>query len=127
MNRNLLILLAEKLALFNQRALAGEALSQASREDWLRTYSRLIANLTARSEAPIVAMKNIPPALVNEQSRNRWPVCRSSRNTRSTLACDGDLHNTAGRAWQYLYVVLQHSALLSHQANKNADSFVEGR
>ena len=33
MNRNLFILLAEKLALFNQRVLAGEALSQASRED----------------------------------------------------------------------------------------------
>lgn len=73
MNRNLMILLAEKLALFNQRALAGEVLSQASREDWLRTYSRVIANSSARSDAPIVAMDNLPAAAVNEQSSKRWP------------------------------------------------------
>jgi len=73
MNRNLMILLAEKLGLFNQRVLAGEALSQASREEWLRTYSRLIANSAARSDAPIVAMDNLPAAKVNEQSSKRWP------------------------------------------------------
>jgi len=73
MNRNLMILLAEKLGLFNQRALAGEALSQTSREDWLRTYSRMIANSAARSEAPLVALDNLPAAAVNEQSRMRWP------------------------------------------------------
>ena len=43
-----MILLAEKLGLFNQRALAGEALSQTSREEWLRTYSRMIAEFRPR-------------------------------------------------------------------------------
>jgi hypothetical protein len=72
-NRNLAILLAQKLGLYNQRALAGEAVTQASREDWLRTYSRMIANLSARSDAPILAMDNLPPATVNDRSRSRWP------------------------------------------------------
>jgi hypothetical protein len=72
-NRNLVILLSTKLGLFNQRALAGEALTQVSREDWLRTYSRMIANLDARFEAPIVAMDNLPPTKVNDKNRVRWP------------------------------------------------------
>jgi hypothetical protein len=74
MNRNLMILLAEKLGSFNQRALAGEALSQRAREDWLTTYSRAIANLGARSDAPILAMDNLPPSTVDEQSRKSWPT-----------------------------------------------------
>ncbi len=73
MNRNLVILLAEKLALFNQRALSGEALSQEAREEWLRTYSRLIANLRARSNAPIVARQGLPAATLNKQSEELWP------------------------------------------------------
>jgi hypothetical protein len=72
-NRNLIILLAEKLALFNQRVLAGEALSQASREDWLRTYSRIVANLGARSQAPILALDNLPAVEVGKQSREMLP------------------------------------------------------
>ena len=73
MNWNLSILLGEKLALFNQRVLAGEALSQAAREDWLRTYSRLIANLAVRSQAPILVLDGLPPAEVDKQSREMLP------------------------------------------------------
>src|SRR5258708_7320133 len=69
MNRNLMILLAAKLGLFNQRVLAGEALSQTSRDDWRRTYSRMITNSTARSAAPIVAMDNLPPTEINEKAK----------------------------------------------------------
>jgi hypothetical protein len=72
-NRNLMILLSTRLGLFNQRALAGEALAQVSREDWLRTYSRVVANLDARFEAPILAMDNLPPVKINDKSRVRWP------------------------------------------------------
>jgi hypothetical protein len=74
MNRNLMILLALKLSLFNQRALAGETLSQESREDWLRTYSRIIANRRARSEAPILALDDLPSSTVDEQSKKSWPT-----------------------------------------------------
>jgi hypothetical protein len=59
--------------LFNQRALAGETLSQASREDWLRTYSRLMTIMAARSDAPILAMDNLPSVSMNEKSARRWP------------------------------------------------------
>src|SRR4029453_18270940 len=69
----LMILHTQKLALFNQRVLGGEILSQSAREDWLRTYSRVIVNLTARSEAPIVAYENLPPAPINDQTRKAWP------------------------------------------------------
>jgi hypothetical protein len=39
--RNLFIVLSEKLAVFNQRALAGEQLTDAVRQDWLVTYAKM--------------------------------------------------------------------------------------
>jgi hypothetical protein len=126
MNRNLMILLAEKLALFNQRALAGEALSQVSREDWLRTYSRMIANSTARADAPIVAMDNLPVASVNEQSKKRWPYMKIEPEYQvdidlatavSSLLLEEPGKTSALSCNTALYYL--------NQANKNADRFIE--
>jgi hypothetical protein len=70
--RNLFILLSEKLALFNQRALASERLSDAARQDWLYTYSRMIEILRARHSAPISVIENLPAAPLDEQTRQSW-------------------------------------------------------
>jgi hypothetical protein len=50
--RNLFILLSDKLAVYNQQALAGNRLPDAARQDWLLTYSSVIQLARALSEAP---------------------------------------------------------------------------
>jgi hypothetical protein len=70
--RNLFILLSEKLALFNQRALGSERLNDAERQDWLHTYSRMIEILRARNSAPISVIESLPAAPLDEQSRQSW-------------------------------------------------------
>ena len=80
-NRNLLILLTTKLDLFDQHALAGEAISDASRQVWAETLSRLLAILRARSNAPVVTSDNstLPLTTLDKNSLTRWPIISVDR------------------------------------------------
>jgi hypothetical protein len=80
-NRNLLILLTTKLDLFNQHALAGEAISDSSRQVWAETLSRLLAILRARSNAPMVTSDNstLPLTTLDKKSLVHWPMISVDR------------------------------------------------
>jgi hypothetical protein len=134
-NRNLLILLTAKLDLFNQHALAGEAISDSSRQVWAETLSRLLAVLRARSNAPVVTSDNstLPLTTLDKKSLTRWPMIsvdriytlnasqatalsviliENDRSKASALACNTSLYYIKDARTQIEDVITAHDVTL---------------
>jgi hypothetical protein len=74
--RNELVTLTVKLQLFNQRALANEALPEAFRQAWILALSRELALLKTRAKAPMVLSDIVPSTTLDQTTIARLPVAK---------------------------------------------------